>query len=141
MSLFGGERQSGATQLERIIREIGEPIDAKGLVQYVTEDRRRELWALLLLTPTSLHVLYGEGQNWFARLTSPSPPDQHDLVLPFSSILEIEIPERGGVIRRLLSGPTRMAVIHSHDADPIRLEVDDPAAKVLEEARARIARD
>lgn len=138
MSFFGGTPQTGPTALEQLIGEIGEEIDARALVQYVTDDRRRDLWALLLLTPTTIHVIYGRGQNWFARLTTQAQAEQHDLAIALDTISGIEIPQRGGFFRRILTGPTRLAVIHRRGDEPIRLEVDDSAAEILQQAQERI---
>ena len=139
MGIFGRDEEPGEQPLARIIREIGEDVRRRALVQITPAGSRRTWWGVVLLSENALHLVYGEGRNWLAQLARRGSPEQHLVSVRLEEIERVVIPPRGGFLRRVFSGPTRIARIHRRDGGPIELEVDDEAAAVVEEAGRRAA--
>ncbi len=124
--------------LDGLLRDIDEEIEEQELVQYVTGGpARRTLWGLLILTASSLHVVYGEGTNWLGRILRTGTIGHRRISVRFDEIERVDLPPRGGIVRRLIQGPTRTALIVTANGEPLELEVDDSAARLVEIARSR----
>lgn len=124
--------------LQSVLDGIDEQIEEQELVQYlVPGPKGRRLWGLLILTASSLHVVYGEGTNWLGKLLRAGTTAHQRITVAFDAIEGVDLPPRGGLLRRLIQGPTRTAVIATADGEALELEVDDRAARLVEVARSR----
>lgn len=138
MKLFG--RGESERSLDDVVAEIGEEIERRALVQYLERDRMANpRWGLLILTDSSLHVIYGTGQNLVGKLLNQGAPQQRRSSIRLDEIDRIELPPRGSFLRRLVRGPTRTAILDVRERGRIELDVDDDGAEIVEIARARIS--
>lgn len=135
MGLFGKEAHSG-TELQAIIAGFGEEVEQKALVQFYPPDSgRRPLWGLALLTRSTLHIVYGHGENWATRMIQSSSIEQETIAIPRNSIVAVELPPTPTGIRRLFNGPTRVATVRTSDGSAVRLEIDDEGESLLRASR------
>jgi len=135
MGIFGKEA-NGDTQLQAIIAGLGEEVQQKALVQYYPPDSgRRPMWGLALLTQSTLHIVYGHGENWATRIIQSSTMEQETIAIPRDTIADVELPTAPTGIRRLFSGPTRVATVRTRDGDAVRLEIDDDGESLLRASR------
>ncbi|MFW6259992.1 MAG: hypothetical protein ACOC6J_00265 [Spirochaetota bacterium] len=139
MGLSGKNRHDGDTQtLRGVLDDIDEQIEEQELVQYLAPGRTRHpLWGLLILTASSLVVVYGESPNVLRKLLRSGSVAHHRMTVRFDEIERIDLPPRGGLVRRLVQGPTRTASIVTRNGPPVKLEVDDPAARLVGIAASR----
>lgn len=132
------EKDGGGQSLDGVLGDIEEQVEEQELVQYLTAGRQSQpLWGLLILTASALHVVYGQGTNWLGKLLHTATPAHYRVSVRFDEIERIDLPPRGGLLRRLIQGPTRTASIVTADEHPLELEVDDRAARLVEIARSR----
>jgi hypothetical protein len=132
------DRHDDTQTLQGMLDDIDEQIEDQELVQYLTPGRKgHPLWGLLILTASSLVVVYGEGPNVLGKLLRSGSVAHHRLTVRFDEIERVDLPPQGGLIRRLLRGPTRTASIRIKDGPPVRLEVDDRAARLVKIAASR----
>lgn len=137
MALFGREDEAGRS-LGELLAVIPDPIEKKALVQYVPPRAgSRPHWGLILLAARALWIVHGDPADVLGRLLRPGSTSQHLLSLSYEEIREVDIPARGGVLTRLVRGPTRRVRIHTSAGELIELEADDVAIRVLESARRR----
>lgn len=138
MRQAGEDRGDEKRSLEGVLNDIDEEIEEQELVQYLPPGRTRHpLWGLLIITASALHVVYGQGSNWVGKLLRTGTTGHHRVTIRFDEIERVDLPPRGGLVRRLLRGPTRTALIVTANGEPLELEVDDSAARLVEIARSR----
>jgi hypothetical protein len=137
--MFGMNR-GGEGPLHGLLSQLDEEIEERALVQYRPEpSERKTYWGVLLLTSTRLHVIYGEGRNWFAKLVNTDQPQQEMESVSLESIERVDAPPAAGFFGRLIRGPTRTVTIERRDGAPIVLEIDAGAEHVVDELKRRVA--
>jgi hypothetical protein len=80
-------------------KEIGEPVLARTMGQYLASSKDRGDWGLFVLSPSGLRFRRTPGENWFASLfrsSSVSVPKEKeaDIVIPYADITRIAFPPK-----------------------------------------------
>jgi hypothetical protein len=137
-----GQEQPGGASLEELLERIGEEVEERALVTYRRDEPgAAPFWGLLLLTPTAMHVIYGEHQHWLDRVVRRGPATHHLITVPYDTVVKVELPPPGNFVQRLLRGPTRPATVRRRDGDSFVLELDRDAARLVETLRRRSRTD
>lgn len=120
-------------RFDSILASIDEEIKERALIAYVEDDRRAtRSWGLLLSTEHSIHVVYGHGHNWIARMLGGGQPDHQIISVRRDSIDRIDLPPERGFWARMVRGRTALATIHRTNGPAITLDVDTDAIEILE---------
>ena len=138
MQLLGRGDDAGRESLQQLLKGIEGEVVARGLVQYLQDDPRKQpLWALTLLTDDSLHLVYGEARNTIARILGGGNQEQHALRIPLSDVRDVRIEPPRGFLERLRRGPTRRVAITRFVGPVVRLEIDDSAEELFQVLKRR----
>jgi hypothetical protein len=140
MKILGFGKSEPKQTIDAIVTQLDDEIGEKTLAKLIDpEDRKRELWGVVLLGADSLHIIYGEGAGWFGRMIGGNDPDQKLLSIPLGDIERIDLPAERGWLMRLIQGPTVIAGIEIAGGETVRIEVDrrEPFLSALDAAVRR----